>query len=259
MAVPPKTVEAKDLGADIQRALELMKALADLGEIAGRKKILALAGGKEPLTPRSLGAVAALFARLDMPLTPKGILRFKSDRGLVGGNAIAGPVARAYLRAVDGGEVLFRIDRTEELELRPADRACLNFLRTWSRTAGAEPMGRLKEALSLGNPPVPPDAQPLMNEYVGLSTVREVSRVTSTRNVTLSSEGLKKMVEAIEAEKAGVVAKDDKVAAAVAARADRIEKAVPKPMTATSMPTPGARPKIVPSSAPKTALPRFPK
>ena len=248
-----KTVESKDLGADIQRALELLKALADIGDLEGRKKILLAAGGKEPLTPRTLTAVAAMYARLDMPLTPKGIVRFKAERALIGGNAIAGPVARAYVRALDGGEVLFRIDRTEELELRPADRACLNFLRTWSRVAGAEPMGRLKEALGLGNPPVPKDAQPLMNEYVGLSTVREVSRVTTTRNVTLSSEGLKKMVEAIEAEKAGVAAKDDKLAVAAAAKA---EKAAPRPMTATSMPTPKPRPS---PSAPKTALPRFPR
>lgn len=254
---PPKTVEAKDLSPDIQRALELLKALTDLGDVVGRKKILVAAGCREPLTPRTLTAVASLFAGLDMPLTPKGILRFKSDRVLVGGNAIAGPVARAYVRALDGGEVLFRIERTEELELRPADRACLNFLRTWSRTAGAEPMGRLKEALGLGNPPVPKGAQSLMNEYVGFSTVREVSRVTSTRNVTLSSEGLRQMVEAIEAEKAGTAAKDDKIAAAIAARAAaKNEKAAPKPMTATSMPVPKPRPS---PSVSKTALPRLPK
>ncbi len=249
---PPKTVDAKNLDAGAQRVLELMRALAELGEIEGRKKILTLAGAREPLTPRTLTAIAALYARLDMGFDPRGIARFKAERGLVSGNAIGGQVAKAYVRALDGGEVLFRIDRAEEQELRPADRACLNFLRTWSRTAGAEPMGRLKEALGLGNPPVPKDAQPLMNEYVGVATVREVSRVTTTKNVPLTSEGLRTMVEGLEAEKAS-----SSSAAAVAV------KAAPKPMTATSMPMPRARPAAssaaAASVAPRTALPRFPK
>jgi septal ring-binding cell division protein DamX len=160
-------------------------------------------------------------------------------------------VAKAYVRALDGGEVLFRIERTEELELRPADRACLTFLRAWSKTAGAEPMGRLKEVLGLGNPPVSPGAQPLMNEYVGAATVREVSRVTTTRGVSLTSDGLRRMVEAMEAEKAGKPAPTTPQAAAPA----------PRPMTATSMPTARARPAPAPAApaAPAPAAPAGPR
>lgn len=249
---PPKTVESKDLSVDSQRALELLKALSDHGDLAGRKKILTAAGGREPPTPRTLNAVTALFAGLDMPLSPRGIGQFKAERGLGTGTQINGAVAKAYARALDGGEVLFRVERTEELELRPADRACLTFLRTWSKTAGAEPMGRLKEALGLGNPPVSPGAQALMNEYVGATTVREVSRITTTRGVPLTSEGLKRMVEAIEAEKAGAPAP---AAAPVAAPA-------PRPMTSTSMPTARPRPASPtappPATGPRTALSRRP-
>jgi hypothetical protein len=258
MATPPaKTVESKDLSVDSQRALELLKALSDHGDLAGRKKILTAAGGREPPTPRTLAAVTALFARLDMPLSPRGIGQFKAERGLGTGTQITGAVAKAYVRALDGGEVLFRIERTEELELRPADRACLTFLRTWSKTAGAEPMGRLKEVLGLGNPPVSPGAQPLMNEYVGAATVREVSRVTTTRGVSLTSDGLRRMVEALEAEKAGTPAPVAAQAPPPAAR----------PMTATSMPSARARPAAPstsvapaapPPAGPRTALSRRP-
>lgn len=244
MATPPaNTISSKDLSVDSQRALELLKALSDHGDLAGRKKILTAAGGREPPTPRTLAAVTALFQNLDMPLSPRGITQFKAERGLGTGTQITGAVAKAYVRALDGGEVLFRIERTEELELRPADRACLTFLRTWSKVAGAEPMGRLKEALGLGNPPVSPGAQPLMNEYVGVATVREVSRITTTRGVPLTSEGLKRMVEAIEAEKAG---KPAPAAPAPPAPA-------PRPMTATSMPTARARPAAPATSAPPAA------
>ena len=198
-----KSVDVRQLDAESQRAHELLKALSDLGDQAGRKKVIARAGATEPLTPRSLSLIASHFARLGIPLTPPGIARFKADRGLVGGNALAGPVARAYARAVDGGEVLFRIERTEELELRPGDKAALDFLRTLAKGAGAEAVGRLKEALGLGNPPTStPEAQALMNEYVGVNTVREVARVTTLHRVPLTSEAVKGLVEKLEAEKA---------------------------------------------------------
>lgn len=202
-----KTVDVRQLDAESQRAHELLKALSELGDVVGRKKVIAKAGATEPLTPRSLSMIAQHLARLDMPLTPAGIARFKADRGLVGGNALAGPVARAYARAVDGGEVLFRVDRKEELELRPADKAALDFLRQLARSAGAEAVGRLKEALGLGNPPTPsPEAQALMNEYVGVNTVREVARVTTLHRVALTSEAVKGLVEKLEADKAAAEA-----------------------------------------------------
>ncbi len=196
------SVDVKNLDAESQRAHELLKALSDLGDAVGRRKILARAGASEPLTPRSLAAVANCLARLDMPLNPKGIARFKADRGLVGGSAIAGGVAEAYVRAVDGGEVLFRVDRKEELDLRPGDKAALVFLRNLAKHAGAEAVGRLKEALNLGNPPTPtPEAAALMNEYVGVNTVREVARVTTLHKVPLESAAVKALVEKLEAEK----------------------------------------------------------
>ena len=111
-------------------------------------------------------------------------------------------VIKAYARSVNGGEVLFRVDRGEEANLRPADKACLGFLRTWSRTHGAEALGRLKEALDLGNPPVGADAAPLANEYVGVNTVREVSKASSMRNCPLTPEGMLTLMTQLEAEKA---------------------------------------------------------
>jgi len=226
-----RNVDVRQLDAESQRAHELLKALSDLGEHAGRKKIIASAGASEPLTPRALTAIATYLARLDIPLTPKGIARFKADRGLVGGSGLAGSVARAYVRAVAGGEVLFRIDRKEELDLRPAEKAALAFLRQLARNAGAEAVGRLKEALGLGNPPTPtPEAQALMNEYIGVNTVKEVAQQTARQGVALTSDAVKAFVERIEA---------DKAAAAGDAPAAAPAKPV-KPMTATPMPAPSA-------------------
>lgn len=195
-----RQVQIRDLDGESQRAHELLKALGDAGDTAGRAKILSRAGGREPLTPRTLAAVADLYARLDMPLSPAGILRFKADRGLVGGGMNT-TVAKAFSRALDGGEVLFRIDRKEELALRPADKGALDFLRRFARVFGAEAVGRLKEALNLSNPPVSADAAQLANEYVGLATLREVTRVTTTKGIALHPDALKAMVEGIEAEK----------------------------------------------------------
>ena len=90
-----------------------------------------------------------------------GVARFKADRGLVGGSSLGGSTALAYARALDGGEVLFRVERDEEAALRPADKACLHYLRAFARSRGAEAMGRLKESLDLGNPPLGPDAAAL--------------------------------------------------------------------------------------------------
>jgi hypothetical protein len=228
-------VDVRHLDAESQRAHELLSALSALGDQNGRRKILARAGATEPLTPRSLSAVAVCMARLDMPLNTKGITRFKADRGLVGGSALAGSVARAYVRAIDGGEVLFRIDRKEELDLRPGDKAVLNFLRALAKGAGAEAVGRLKEALGLGNPPTPsPDAAALMNEYIGVNTVREVARVTTLHKVPLESGAVKALVEKLEAEKAAAEA------------ASPTGPGAPKPKPAPSFASP---PRTQPSSS----------
>jgi hypothetical protein len=243
-----RTVDVRQLDAESQRAHELLKALSDLGDVVGRRKIIAKAGATEPLTPRALSMIAQHLARLDMPLTPAGIARFKADRGLVGGNALAGPVARAYARAVDGGEVLFRIDRKEELELRPADKAALDFLRQLARSAGAEAVGRLKEALGLGNPPTSsPEAQALMNEYVGIHTVREVARVTTLHRVALTSEAVKGLVEKLEAEKAE---KAEKAEASAASTPTTSTKPKAKTQAPSSASTPAASIAAAPTSEP---------
>jgi hypothetical protein len=214
----PRQVGVRDLPAEAQRAHELLVALGELDR-AARAKVLGAAGSREPLTQSGLVAVASLYARLEMPLTPPGIARFKADRGLVGGSSLAGPVALAYARAIEGGEVLFRVERDEEAALRPSDRACLQFLRGWAKARGAEAMGRLKEALDLGNPPLGSAATALANEYVGANTIREVSKATSTRNLPLTDAGLKTLVEQLEAAKAATKAAAEKAAGAAAARA----------------------------------------
>jgi hypothetical protein len=197
----PRQVGVRELPAEAQRAFELLSALAETHP-EGRARVLSEAGAGEPLSQQGLLAVASLYARLDMPLTPSGIARFKADRGLVGGSSLAGSVALAYARALEGGEVLFRVNREEEASLRPADRACLQFLRMFAKTRGAEAVGRLKEALDLGNPPVSDDAAALGNEYIGVHTVREVSKATSMRHLPLTDAGLRSLVQECEARKA---------------------------------------------------------
>jgi hypothetical protein len=231
----PKQVGVRDLPAEAQRAHELLVALGE-ADRAARSKVLAAAGSREPLTQGGLIAVAGLYARLEMPLTPAGVARFKGDRGLVGGSSLGGPVALAYARALDGGEVLFRVERDEEAALRPADKACLQFLRGWAKARGAEAMGRLKEALDLGNPPVGPDAAALANEYVGGNTIREVSKATSTRNLPLTDAGLKTLVEQLEATKATHKAAEEKAAEVAAARAAKIAaRGSSEPVTSTGL------------------------
>ena len=195
-----RTVNIKDLPQESQTAHEILKLLRDV-DAKGRARILQVASQKEPVTQNGLAAVAALYARLEMPLSAAGIQRFKADRGLGSGTQLNPAIAKAYARAVNGGEVLFRVDRAEEAALRPADKACLGFLRAWSRSHGAEAMGRLKEALDLGNPDVSADAVPLANEYVGVNTVREVSKASSMRNCPLTPEGMVALCEQLEADK----------------------------------------------------------
>lgn len=196
-----RTVNLKDLPPESQAAHEILKTLREV-DAKGRARILEVAEQKDPVNQMALAAVAALFHRFEMPLNSAGIQRFKADRGLGSGSGLNPAVIKAYARSVNGGEVLFRVDRGEEANLRPADKACLGFLRTWSRTHGAEALGRLKEALDLGNPPVGADAAPLANEYVGVNTVREVSKASSMRNCPLTPEGMLTLMTQLEAEKA---------------------------------------------------------
>ncbi len=220
---PQRTVDVKDLPLPSQAAHEILKHLRDV-DAKGRARVLEVAAQQEPVSQNGLAAVAAVFHRLEMPLTNAGIQRFKAERGLGGGTTINQATAKAYARAVNGGEVLFRIDRSEESSLRPADKACLAFLRTWSRSHGAEAVGRLKEALGLGNLPVGPDAASLANEYVGLNTVREVSHASSMRNCALTPEGMNDLVTQLENEAAGRQQGQE-----ILSRTDATAKAPPTP------------------------------
>lgn len=197
-----KTISLKDLPEEMQAAHELLQQLKAV-DPKGRQTLLERAQAKDPITQKSLKDVARFFDAIEMPLSRDGVQQFKAERGLGNGPSLAGPVAKAYARAALGGEVLFRVTADEELALRPADKACLQFLRSWSRTKGVgEQMGRLKEALGLGNPPLGADAAALANEYVGAQTVREVSKASSTKNCALTPEGMQKLIELLEAEKA---------------------------------------------------------
>lgn len=244
-----KTVSVRDLPQESQAAHEILKELK-VQDPKGRSIVMEHAQVKEPLGQKGLAAVADLFFRLDMPLTTVGIARFKAERGLGSGPNLAGPVARAYARAVVGGEVLFRVDKNEEMNLRPADKACLTFLRTWSRSPGvAEVLGRLKEALDLGNPDVSADAVRLANEYVGAQTVREVSKASSTKNCPLTPEGMRTLAELVEADKAKAAAKPAAKGAKPAAS--------PVTSPATSPTTPPRTPASNPTTTPTTLPPKF--
>lgn len=248
-----KTVNIRDLPQESQAAFELLKQMK-LVDMKGRATVLERAGAKDPVGQKALQQVAELYFKLDMPLTNPGIARFKAERGLGSGPNLAGAVAKAYARAVIGGEILFRVDANEELNLRPADKACLTFLRSWSRAPRtAEVLGRLKEALALGNPDVSADAAALANEYVGAQTVREVSKASSTKNTPLTHEGMVLLCELVEAENAKAAAAPAKPGAKPAA-SPTSAKPLPAAPTTTLPPKfagslPAAR---VTSMAPRT-------
>lgn len=247
-----RTVDVRDLPMESQAAHEILKTLREV-DPRGRARILEVAAQKEPVTQKGLAVVADLFHRLEMPLTAAGIQRFKACRGLGGGTALNPATAKAYARSVNGGEVLFRVDRAEEASLRPSDKACLDFLRQWSRSHGAELLGRLKEALDLGNPPVGTDAAALANEYVGVNTVREVSKASSMRNCPLTPEGMSALITLLEAEKAKALAPTPKTAP------PRLPASSP---TSTSprlpAPSPTSTSPRTPAPVPTTTPPRMP-
>ena len=121
------------LPLESQRAFEILSTLRDHQENEARFAIMGQAGATDPLTNKSLEFVAEMFAQIDMPLDQQGVARFKSDRGLVGGTAIGATVALAYARAIQGDEVLIRVDRGEEAGLSPNEKATLAYLRTFQK------------------------------------------------------------------------------------------------------------------------------
>ena len=192
-------VQLKDLPVEQQNAHEILEALKGMGESAMRARIVDVAGAQEPVGAQGLRLVAELYASLQMPLSVVGVQRFKQDRGLTGGT-LGGHIAKAYARALDGNEILVRVDRREEAGLRPSEKACLQFLREMQRHVGADALRPVKKALELGNPPIAGAAKQLENEWVGVNTVIEIARVTTMRSIPLSRLGWKQLVEQLARE-----------------------------------------------------------
>ena len=187
------TVSLKDLPEQQQRAYEIVAALKDVNELEVLRQLLERAdaghGVKDPLNARSLHNIAALYDGLGMALTAAGVTRFKQERGLIGG-IITGPIAKAYVRALAGEEILVSVSKAEDATLSPSERACLGFLRELAKKNGAAVLAPVKQQLALGNPPLDDAAAALHNQYVGLQTVKEIAKATTLRRVSLSKEGL---------------------------------------------------------------------
>ena len=191
-------VALKDLPLEQQHAWEIIESLREMNELALRAKIVEAAGAKEPVGAAGLRAIAELYESLGMTLSATGVQRFKQDRGLVGGTSLSGAVAKGYARALDGDEVIVRVTRKEEAEqLRPSERAVLGFLRELGKRTGAHALTPVKKALGLGNPPLPDAALELGNEFVGVTTVQEIARATTMREIPLTREGMRALVEAL--------------------------------------------------------------
>lgn len=198
------TVSLKDLPEEEQRAYEIIEALKQVNEPELLRKLLERAdaghGVKDPVSARSLTNIAALYEGLGMPLSVGGVARFKQERGLAGGT-ISAAIAKAYVRALDGKEILVFVSKAEESTLRPSEKACLSFLRELAKKSGADVLRPVKQQLALGNPPPPSDdAADLSNEYVGLQTVKEIAQATTLRRVSLTKEGLRSLAEALARE-----------------------------------------------------------
>jgi hypothetical protein len=196
---PPQRLDVRTLSLESQRAHELLDTLRDHQEREARFAIMARAGATDPITVGGLHAVAEMFARLGMPLDQHGVTRFKADRGLVGGTAIGATVALAYARALEGDEVLIRVEKHEESALSPNEKATLAYLRTFQKKRRAQHLRPLKEALQLSNPPVSQDAWSLGNEYVGVHTVKEIAKASAMHSVTLSGDVIQTLVNKIKA------------------------------------------------------------
>lgn len=194
-------VNIRDLPEDVQRAHELLTALS-LFDGNGFAAVIAAAGVKEPVGALGLKRIAALYESLGMPLTSRGIARFKADRSLPSGGGLSSAVAaRAFVRALDGNEIIIRLDKGDEVTLRPSERAVLQFLRRMQEQRGGDTLRPVKELLGLNNPPLPAAAEGLENEYVGLAGLRAIERVTTMRSIPLSPEGWRALIRQLSDEK----------------------------------------------------------
>ncbi|MCC7112225.1 MAG: hypothetical protein IT382_23225 [Deltaproteobacteria bacterium] len=197
----PERVNIRDLPEDAQRAHELLTALSQYSA-AGFDAVTMAAGVKQPVGAIGLKRVAALFESLGMPLHSRGIARFKADRGLPSGGGVStAVVAKAYVRALDGNEILIRLEKGDEMALKPSERAVLEFLRRMQQKRGADTLRPVKELLGLNNPPQPAAAEGLENEYVGVGTLRELARLTLQRDIALTPDGWRQLIELLKAEK----------------------------------------------------------
>ncbi|OGQ17278.1 MAG: hypothetical protein A2138_17760 [Deltaproteobacteria bacterium RBG_16_71_12] len=102
------------------------------------------------------------------------------------------------MRALDGNEILIRLEKGEDLNLKPSERAALQFLRGMQQKRGADTLRPVKELLGLKNPPLPAAAEGLENEYVGMGTVRELARVTLHEDIPLTPDGWRQLIELLE-------------------------------------------------------------
>lgn len=197
----PERMNIRDLPEDAQRAHELLTALSQY-TAAGFDAVTAAAGVKQPVGAIGLKRVAALFESLGMPLHSRGIARFKADRGLPSGGGVSSAVVvRAYVKALDGNEILIRLDRGEEMNLKPSERAVLQFLRTMQQKRGADTLRPVKELLGLNNPPQPAAAEGLENEFVGMGTLREIARITLQKDIALTPDGWRQLIELLKEER----------------------------------------------------------
>jgi hypothetical protein len=186
-------LNVKDLPEEQALAYQLLDALKTL-DPAARQGVLVTCGGTDPITAQTLSRVAATYASLGMPLTGKAMGRFKADRSLPTGGGIAtASVAKAYARALDGNEILVRVDRGEEMGLRPSERAMLQFLRDMQKKRDAETLRPVKQALGLGNPKLPAAAAGLQNEYVGVGTVKELTTAMTLKSLPLTPDGWRQL------------------------------------------------------------------
>jgi hypothetical protein len=198
------TIALRDLAEEAQRAFEIVDALKKLNEPVLLRKLLERAdaghGPNEPASVRGLRNIAALYERLGMKLDAGGVARFKQERGLTGGT-MAGPVARAYVKALDGQEILVWVSRAEEATLRPSEKSCLAFLRELAKRCDATALRPVKHQLKLNNPrPLTDDAAGLANEYVGLTTVKEIAQASTLRSTPLTREGMHMLAEVLARE-----------------------------------------------------------
>ena len=194
-------ISLADLNEEERRAYEIVQALKLVNETEVLKKLFERAGAQEQrpgaIDVRTLMNIAQLYDELGMPLSSVGLARFKQERGLLGGT-ITGQIAKAYVRALEGHEILVLVSKAEESALRPSEKACLGFLRELAKKSDASLLRAVKKPLSLGNPPAATNAAAeLDNEYVGVQTVKDLAQATTLRRISLTKDGLRALAEAL--------------------------------------------------------------